>query len=133
VSPHQSYLVFIRKLKTENGKIMSTYMQLKVTVSPYYQNDFRDAFPNLAQQLGYLKPDLVGRNPSLYELAGQWDKLLYTFDGTPLREVLLRRRDKIQKLHKSIEQEIADWRLAQADKQLYALEDIFGDIEAELG
>jgi hypothetical protein len=111
---------------------MSKYMQLSVTVNPYYQKNLADHYPNLAQNLKALEPDLVERNPSLYELAGQLDKLLYKFDGTPVREVLLRQRDNLRSLHKSIEEHIADWNLAQADRLLYEMEDIFDNIESEL-
>ncbi len=108
-------------------------MQLTVTVKPYYHNNLADNFPNLARSLKALDPDLVERNPSLYELAGQLDKLLYKFDGTPVREVFLQHREDLRNLHKSIEQNIADWNLAQADRILYKLEDIFDKIESEMG
>lgn len=107
-------------------------MQITVTVSPYYHQELADAYPKLARQLGYLDPGLVQRNPSLYDLAGHLDKLLYEFDSTPLREVLLQHRDKLLQLHRSIEKDIADWNLARADKLLYQLEDSFDDIEAQL-
>ena len=106
-------------------------MQLAVTVLPHYQNDLKDTYPNLARRLKTLAPDLVARNPSLYEIAGQLDKLLYKFDGTPLREVLLRHREGLRDLHKSVEENIANWNLAQADHLLYQLEDIFDGIESE--
>ncbi len=111
---------------------MSTHMQIKVAVTPYYQEDFEQTFPKLARHLGYLEAPLVRSNPSLYALAGQLDKLLYTFDGTEFREVLFRHREQLQSLHKDIEANIADWHLAQADKLLYKIEDIFAEIEAEL-
>lgn len=111
---------------------MSKNMQITVAVSPYYHQDLADTYPKLARHLGYLDLELVKRNPSLYDLAGHLDKLLYTFDSTQLREVLLPHREKLGLLHKSIEKEIADWNLAQADKLLYQLEDIFDDIERQL-
>ncbi len=111
---------------------MSTCMQIAVTVTPYYQEDFAGTFPKLARHLGYLDAALVRSNPSLYALAVRLDKLLYAFDGTELREVLLRHREGILGLHRSIEENIADWNLAQADKLLYKLEDIFEEIEGEL-
>jgi hypothetical protein len=111
---------------------MSKYMQMKITVSPYYQKELADVYPKLARHLGYLDPELALRNPTLYELAGNLDKLLLKYDGTPLREVLLQHRDKLLELYKSIEKAIADWNLAQADKSLYKLEDVFDDIEAQL-
>jgi hypothetical protein len=80
---------------------MSKFTHIKVTVSPYCQNDLRDTYTNLARRLKTLAPDLVARNPSLYEIARQLDKLLYTFDGTPLREVILRHRGDLRNLYKS--------------------------------
>ena len=111
---------------------MSTHMQIAVTVTPYYQEDFDKTFPKLARHLGYLDAALVRSNPSLFALAGRLDKLLYAFDGTELREVLLRHREKLLSIHKDIEANIADWHLAQADKLLYQVEDIFEEIEGEL-
>ena len=108
-------------------------MQLTVTVNPFYQNTLADNYPSLARNLETLDPDLAERNPSLYELAGQIDKLLYRFDGTPVREVLLRHRENLRNLHKNIEENIADWNLAQADRLLYEMENIFDRVESELG
>ena len=79
---------------------MSKYMHLTVTVVPYYPGDLKDTYPKLARYLKSLASDLVGRNPSLYGIAGQFDKLLYTFDGTPVRDVLLRQRENLRNLHK---------------------------------
>ncbi|MFA5183623.1 MAG: hypothetical protein WC405_20130 [Syntrophales bacterium] len=111
---------------------MSKYMHLTVTVVPYYPRDLVETYPKMARYLKSLDSDLVEQNPSLYGIAGQLDKLLYKFDGTPVREVLLRHRENLGNLHKSIEENIADWNLAQADRLLYKLEDIFDKIESEL-
>ena len=111
---------------------MSKYMQLTVTVRPYYQTGLEGTYPKLARHLGHLAPDLVKGNPSLYELVEQFDHLLYRFEGTPLREVLLRRREGLLTTHKSIQENIADWNLAQADRLLYGIEDAFDEIESEL-
>jgi hypothetical protein len=111
---------------------MSKHMQLKVIVNPYYQKDMQKVYPKLVKHLEYQDPDLAGRNPSLYELAGMVDQLLYKFDGTPLREVFFKYKDKLQKAYYAIEESIADWKLAQADKLLYNIEDIFDEIEFQL-
>jgi hypothetical protein len=111
---------------------MSKYMQIKVTVLPYYQKGLDGIYPKLARYIRTLDSDLVDRNPSLYAIAGQLDKILYRFDGTPLREVLLPHKENVRNLFKSIEEKIADWNLAQADLLLYKLEDIFDKIESEL-
>ncbi len=111
---------------------MSKYMQLTVTVRPYYQKDLQGTYPKLARDLGYLDSGLATRNPSLYELVGQLDQLLYRHDGTPLKEVLLRHSEKLRSQYKMIQDNIADWKLAQADKLLYNFEDIFDEIESEL-
>jgi hypothetical protein len=111
---------------------MSKYMHLTVTVAPYYPKDLEETYPKLARKLKSLASDLMDRNPSLYGIAGQFDKLLYTFDGTPVRDVLLRHKENLQNLHKSIEANIADWNLAEADRLLYKIEDAFDKIESEL-
>ncbi len=111
---------------------MSKYMHIKVTVLPYYQNDLDGIYPKLARYVKTLDSELGGRNPSLYAISGQLDKILYRFDGTPLREVLLPHKENLRNLYKSIEENIADWNLAQADLLLYKLEDIFDKIESEL-
>ncbi|MDZ7665503.1 MAG: hypothetical protein U5K27_09310 [Desulfotignum sp.] len=77
-------------------------------------------------------PDLVDTNPSLYELAGKIDILLYRYDGTPLRQVLLDHKQPLTEKFHAIEEHIADRQLAEADKLLYTLEDIFDDIEYHL-
>lgn len=111
---------------------MSKNMQLTVTVRPYYEKDLEGTYPKLARYLKHLDSNLVNRNPSLYELVGQLDQLLYRFDGTLLREVLLRHGDKLRDVYKTIQENIADWNLTQADKLLYTIEDTFDEIESEL-
>jgi hypothetical protein len=112
---------------------MSKYMQLTVTVRPYYPRDLERTYPNLERYLRHLDADLVTRNPSLYELVGQLDQLLFRSEGTQLRAVLLRHREKLRDLHKNIRENIADWKLAQADRLLYDIEVVFEEIESELG
>ena len=58
---------------------MSKYMQLTVAVLPYYPEDLEGTFPNLSRRLKTLASDLVKRSPSLYEIAGQLDKLLNAY------------------------------------------------------
>jgi hypothetical protein len=111
---------------------MSKYMQLKVTVSPAYSGDLEKVYPKLARHMGYLDADLVRRSPSLFELAGQLDQLLYRFEGTQLRTVLLQHGEKLRMLHKGIVERIANWNLAEADRMLYEMEDLFEDIESAL-
>jgi hypothetical protein len=111
---------------------MSKYMHLTVTIRPYYPKNLEQTYPKLTRHLKYLDSDLVERSPSLYELVGQLDKLLHAFEGTKFREVLSRQREELLHLHKSIEANLADWNLAQADTLLYKIEDAFDKIESEL-
>ncbi|NLJ29579.1 MAG: hypothetical protein GX433_16435 [Deltaproteobacteria bacterium] len=111
---------------------MSKHMQLTVTVRPHYEPDLERTYPHLARHLGRFDPARPLRNPSLYELTGELDQLLYRHEGTRLGEVLLKYHGKLKNLHKSIEKSIADWDLAQADKFLYSMEDVFEEIELEL-
>ncbi len=107
-------------------------MQLTVTVRSFYEQEIKDAYPKLARYLRIADSDLADKNPSLYELAGQLEFLLYHSDGTRLRDVLVRHGEALRNTHKMIQENIADRQLGKADKQLYALEDIFDEIESDL-
>jgi len=113
---------------------MSKHMQLTVKVRPYYKKGFGEAYPLIAKRLGYLDAAWVEKDPSLFEIVGGLDKLLYQLEGDPpFRKILLDHRGKLHKLYEDIQGQIADWHLAHADQGLYAMEDIFDEIERELG
>jgi hypothetical protein len=113
---------------------MSKYMQLTVRVRPYYKKGIKEAYPRVAGRLGYLDEAWVEQGPSLYEVIRRLDKLLYQLEGDPpFREILLKHRGALHTLYEEIEDQIADWHLAQADQRLYKIEDIFDEIERELG
>ncbi len=112
---------------------MSRYMQLTVRIKPYYKKGLKEVYPGLAGNLSYLNKVLVEEGPSLFEIVRRLDKLLYDLEGnSPFKEILLKHRDKLRKLHKEIQAFIADWDLAKADQALYKIEDIFDEIEWEL-
>jgi hypothetical protein len=108
-------------------------MQITVKVRPYYKKDMKSEYPNIAKGLSHVHDAWIEEEPSLFELVGKLDKLLYELEGNPpFRKILLKFKDDLQKLHKQAEEHIADWDLAEADKTLYQMEDIFDQIEWEL-
>ena len=113
---------------------MSKYMQLTVRVQSYYmKNEMKKAYPSLAHRLSYLDEAWVEGGPSLFEITGKLDELLYRVEGDPpFRELLLKHKAGLHRLYEEIEERIADWQLAKADRLLYQIEDIFDDIEDEL-
>ncbi len=111
---------------------MSKYMQITVTIRPFYSRTFEADFPRLTRSLVSLHSDLIIQEPSLYELAGQIDKLLYQTDGTHLREVLIQHKDELKKIYAAVQEKIANRNLSEADKLLYRIEDIFNEVESEL-
>ena len=112
---------------------MSKTMQLTVRVRPYYKKDMKSDYPKIYMGLSYIHQAWVEEGPSLFDIVGKLDKLLYELEGNPsFRKILLKHKDELRKLHKEIEEHIADWELAKADKMLYQIEDIFDQIEWEL-
>ena len=112
---------------------MSKFMQLKVRVTPYYKQDMASVYPHISRGLGYLKQTWLEKEPSFFDIVGKLDKLLYDLEGNPpFREILLKHKDTLRKLHRDVEAHIADWDLAKADRALYQMEDIFDKIEWEL-
>jgi len=112
---------------------MSQYMQLEVRVTPYYKKDMASDHPNISRGLGYLNQAWLEKELSFFDIVGKLDKLLYDLEGNPpFREILLKHKDTLRKLHKDVEAHIADWDLPKADTALYQMEDIFDKIEWEL-
>jgi hypothetical protein len=113
---------------------MSKYMQLTVRVRSYHQKGLEADYPKFAKALSLLDDRWTGQDLSLFDIAGRVDRLLYDAEGNPsLREILLKHKDNLRTLHKTAETRIADWNLAEADKTLYQIEDVFDQIEWELG
>ena len=112
---------------------MSKHMQLTVLVRPYYQNGLKGIYSAISRELDRLGTPWDAEDLSLFDVVVKLDKLLYASEGNPsFRGILLKHREKLRSLHENIEAHIADWKLAQADKMLYQIEDIFDDIEREL-
>jgi len=111
---------------------MSRYTQVVVEVRAYYERDFASTFPRLASRLSVVAPELVARNPSLYELAGQIGALIDRAQGMHLRELLIENEADLRRRYSSAEELLAEWRIAEADRLLYEIEDIFALIEREL-
>jgi len=113
---------------------MSKYMQLQVQIRPYYKNDFKKIYPRIARGLEYLGEEWVEKDYSLFQLVGKLDQLLYQLEADPpVREIVLKRKSKLHQLYERIEENIADWHLSEADQLLYQMEDVFDEIERELG
>ena len=60
---------------------MSKYMQMKVTILPYYRKGLDKAYPRIARRLSLLDEAWVEEGPSLFEIVGRFDKLLYQLEG----------------------------------------------------
>lgn len=112
---------------------MSKYMQLTVDVRPFYTKGFKAAYPKLAGALIHAKAIKEYDDPALYDLVARLDKLLYDLDGNPkVKEILFKQKAPLKALYSEIESHIADWKLSEADKALYKIEDIFENIEDDL-
>jgi hypothetical protein len=113
---------------------MSKHMQLTTKIKPYYKKGLAGVYPRFAHRLRLLDPDWLETEPSLFEIVKHLDRLLYKSEADPpFRAILRQHKDKLHDLYERIEEQIADWHLAEADKRLYDIEDVFDDIEKELG
>ena len=112
---------------------MSKHMQLVTRVTPYYKNGLAGVYPRFAYRLGFLDPEWMESGPSLFEIVGRLDPVLYRSEADPpFRAVLRQHKEKLHALYERIEEQIADWHLSEADKLLYEMEDVFDEIEREL-
>ena len=109
-------------------------MQLVVQIRPYYKKDLKSIYPRIADALSSIDKRDVYASLSLFDIVGKLDRILYEAEGIPpFRKIMLGYRDKLEKLHGEAQTLIADWKLAKVDQLLYQIEDIFEDIERELG
>ena len=124
----------VQSLFTDQSRrpVVSQYMQITVSVRPFYSGSFESEFPKSARALTARAPASAGQHPSRYDLPGQIDTLLSQTNATRFREVLIPLRDRLRKLHADAQDRIADRDLAGADTLLYRLEDIFEEIESGL-
>lgn len=113
---------------------MSKHMQLTVRILPYYKKGLKEVYPRIARRFSYLDEAWLEEDPSLFAVVNVLDKLLYQLEGDPpFRELLLKHKSALHKLYEEIEDHVADWQLSKADRLLYKIEDIFDEIEEELG
>ena len=111
---------------------MSKHMQLTIRVRPCYQDGLKAVYPKIARHIGRADKSLIEEDHSLYDLVGKLDKLLYALVGdAAFKKILLKHKENLSDRYRQIQVHIADWELAQADKALYALEDVFDKIEWE--
>ncbi|MEA1948521.1 MAG: hypothetical protein U9N83_14590 [Thermodesulfobacteriota bacterium] len=113
---------------------MSKTMQLTVRVRPYYKKSLKADYPGIGRGLSYLNEAWIEEGLSFFDIVGRLDKLLYDLEGNPpFRKILLKHQDKLRKVHNEVQEHIANWNLAKADQALYQIEDVFDQIEWELG
>jgi hypothetical protein len=107
-------------------------MQLSVRVEPSYEDGFKKVYPGIAKRLHSVGESALTDGPSLLGIVEKWDVLLSKLDGDPaFKKLLLRHKGRLRELYQQVEERIVDWHLSEADRMLYEVEDIFGEIDRE--
>lgn len=112
---------------------MSKHMQLTVKIMPYYKKGLKGIYPRLTDAISRPTASWMEQDPSLVDIVKNLDRLLYDLEGDRTFTGIMRsHRSELFDLYGDMETHMADWRLADVDKILYRIEDIFDDIEREL-
>jgi hypothetical protein len=112
---------------------MSRWMQIRVRVEPVYKKSFAKDFPKLYRVVTGLDNNLIGQNPTLLDLVPQVVRLSQEKTLEPgLSSAIEHYGPKIVGLHRQISEAIGGWKLGEAEKLLYELEDNFTAFEKEL-
>ncbi len=112
---------------------MSRWMQIRVRVEPVYKTTLARAFPKLYQVVTGLDNSLIDQSPSLLDLVPLVVRLSQEKDLAPgLSSAIEHYGPKIVELHRQISEAIGGWKLGDAEKLLYELEDNFVSFEKEL-
>lgn len=113
---------------------MSRWQQIRVRIEGVYKKGWGRDFPNLYRVLTGLDNGLLNQDPPLYDLVPYLVRLSQEPDLEPgLAEALHHYGPQIIGLHRQISEAIGGWKLGQAEKLLYELEDNFVELEKEMG
>ena len=127
-----------RKDATQSGKeqMMSEFSQIDIRVTPVYgEGGLSRAFPHLARLLKDYRYTLVlNEEPSLYAMV---DVLIRVKNDPAVPETakraILQREREFVKVRDQAREQLLGRRLNELDRTLYVLEDLFKELEKELG
>ncbi|MFH1035977.1 MAG: hypothetical protein V1806_15840 [Pseudomonadota bacterium] len=112
---------------------MSQYQQIRVRIEPVYKDGLAKAFPKLQALLSQVDNRLIKESPPLYDLVPTLVLLSQRQDlPDKVGETISRLGQPVVRLRMQIEEAIAGWRLAAAEKFLNDLEDAFKALEDAL-
>jgi hypothetical protein len=112
---------------------MSQYQQIRVRVEPVYKDGLAKAFPRLHALLSEVDNRLIKESPPIYDLVPLLVALSQRQDlPDKVGETISRLGQPIVHLRMQVEDAIANWRLAAAEKLLNDLEDGFSALEEAL-
>lgn len=113
---------------------MSRVMQIRVRIEPYWKPPLRKDLPRLAGLIADVDHDLIESEPSLLTLIEHLGRIHDSPGVDPeLKRVLRDRGPELFELRRRVEELIGEWRLGEADKTLYRIEDIFSEMDRSLG
>jgi hypothetical protein len=113
---------------------MSRWMQIRVRVEPVYKKSFAKDFPKLYRVVTGLDNSLIDQNPTFLDMVPLVVRLSHEKTLEPgLSSAIGHYGPKIVQLHRHITEAIGGWKLGEAEKLLYELEDNFAAFEKELG
>jgi hypothetical protein len=112
---------------------MSRWQQIRVRVEGVYKKGWDKDFPNLYRALTGLDNTLLSQDPPLYDLVPYLVRLSQEKDLAPgTAQALQEHGPGIIDLHRQISEAIGGWKLGQAEKLLYELEDKFVELEKQI-
>ncbi len=112
---------------------MSVYQQIRVRVEPVYKKGLAKAFPRLHRVLSGVDNRLLEDSPPLYDLVETLVDLSHASEPDPqVARAVAEHGPAIVSLRRRIEEAIGGWRLSQAEKLLYELEEAFAALEKDL-
>lgn len=114
---------------------MSKYIQIDIRLLPVYgSGGLKGAFPNLFQFLSSSGYDrVIDKEPSLYEMVEVMIRVKNDPHVRPgSKEPVVSKLAELIKVRDLARQSLLARRFDELDRLLYSLEDLFGDIEANL-
>jgi hypothetical protein len=108
-------------------------MQIRVRIEPYWKPPLKQELPRLSALIAEVDYDLIEDEPSLLTLIEHLGRVHDSPGADPrLKEVLASRAPGLFELRRKVEELIGEWRLGEADRVLYQIEDVFGEMDRDL-
>lgn len=112
---------------------MSKFQQIRVRIEAHYAKSLAKDFPTLHGLFSGLDNRYLHEQPPLIDLAPMVARLSLDPNIEPkARQIASQMASRLEQLERQAQNHVASWRLAEAERDLVLMDDLFQELEAAL-